>query len=306
VSAPAYLRVVLTTDCSLACHYCHAEGDPPGGPGPQSLPLDDAVDAILFGVGQGVRKVKLLGGEPLLYRQLPELIRRVRAAAPSVDLSLITGGVVTPDRVDAAFESGLNRMNVSIHGWSPEEMARRTCRSRAHGLRTRVLERVLSWRRPLKLNYVVTEPAGENADLGALLAWAVDTNAVVAPLDDLNDLNAGAADLMALVRRLRGEPAESWEEADPCSLPTRRWRYTDGLIVEFKDRRLGDLALWPACRTCLRRASCGEGIHAVRVAHDGLFHPCLPRRDLGRPLLRVLRVEGHCAAVRQWIALGAR
>ena len=75
--------------------------------------------------------------------------------------------------------------------------------------------------------------------------------------------------------------ADSRPEPDPASLPTERLSWGDGLVVEVKDHRLGDVAPWKACTGCPKRARCGEGIHAVRLSHTGVLRPCMDRPDLG-------------------------
>jgi hypothetical protein len=78
--------------------------------------------------------------------------------------------------------------------------------------------------------------------------------------------------------------------------------WADGLRVEVKDRRLGDLAPWAACAACPRRARCREGIFALRLTHDGWLRPCMDRPDLGVPVGAVFETEGEAAAERAWVA----
>lgn len=270
-----YLRVVVTTRCPLACTYCHAEGAPPDALG--ELPLNELVDLLDVAIGRGVRKIKLLGGEPLARKDLPELIAAV--ARPGVDLSLITSGAVRAERVDACFAAGLSRANLSIHGWTEAGFAARAQRPHAYALRAAVLERLLAHRRFLKLNYVWRGP-DDDADLAALLAWAAGKPVTVGLLDELS-LGLGHRPLMDALARLRGPWASATPEPDPNSLPTTILRWNDGLAVEVKDHRLGDVAPWKACATCPVRARCGEGVHALRLTHTGALRPCMDRPDLG-------------------------
>lgn len=284
-----YLRVVVTTRCPLACTYCHAEGAPPDKRG--ELPLDELVALIRVAIDQGVRKIKLLGGEPLARRDLPELIAAV--ARPGVDLSLITSGAVPADRVDACFAAGLGRANLSIHGWTEGAFAARAGRPGAFALRAAVLERLLAHRRFLKLNYVWRGP-GDDADLAALLDWAAGRPVVIGLLDELS-LNLGHHPLEKALERLRGPWSEATPEPDPHSLPTLRLRWSDGLDVEVKDHRLGEVAPWRACAACPLRARCGEGVHALRLTHTGALRPCMDRPDLELDLRAALRA-GHAGA----------
>jgi cyclic pyranopterin phosphate synthase len=293
---PSYLRVVVTARCSLACAYCHQEGDPAtamaGGLDTERLLalLDVALD-------QGIRKLKLLGGEPLLRRDLPAVIAHLRGRAPHLDLSLITGGAVDPARLDACFDAGLSRANLSVHGWSLEAFRARTARGAPqHAQRQRVLEALLRRGRFLKLNYVWRGPA-DDADLAGLLDHAAGLPVVVSVLDDLSDPGLSAAQVLAALTRLRGLAAASALEEDPHSLSTLRLRWSDGLEVEVKDQRLGAVAPWSPCGACPARARCREGIWALRLSHDGRLRPCMDRPDLGVDLLGAL---GRGAAAGTW------
>ncbi len=282
--APTYLRVVLTNACPLQCAYCHQEGDRAGTP--PTLTAADRIRMIDASVRAGVDKVKFLGGEPLVSRDLPTIVAALRALHPTLDISMITSGVAAPERLDAAFDAGLSRANLSIHGWSLEAFARRKGSRRAHALRQANLEALLRRGRPLKLNFVWSNE-DDSEDLAALLDWAAGRALVVNVLDDLNE-DLDAARILAVVTTLRGAPESTYIEPDPSSLDTLHLRWADGLVVELKHQQLGALAPWSACATCPMRARCREGIHAVRLSNDGILRACMDRADIGLPLAPLL------------------
>lgn len=298
LGAPKYLRVVVTRRCPLSCTYCHAEGDP----GTDTLRPTNAERAalILVGASLGVRKVKFLGGEPLVDQGLPDLVRRLRADDATLDLSVITSGVAGPDRIDALFDAGLSRANLSVHGFDLDAFARRGGTPRMHALRDGSLERLITHGRPLKLNYVYSGPDDE-PDLDRLLTWAAPRPVVVNVLDELG-ADLGPSAVLEAVRRLRGPEADLRVEPDAMSLDTLRLSWTDGLEVEVKHQRLGELAPWKACATCPLRARCGEGIHAFRLDFEGVLRPCMDRPDLRLPLLPLLRERGPVAVRDAWAA----
>lgn len=296
---PRYLRVVVSAQCPLACAFCHREGDPAKPGMARGLPADDLVELSSIGIELGVDKLKLLGGEPLLRRDLPEVVRKLRARAPGVDLSVITAGVVPVDRIDRLFEAGLSRCNVSIHGFSERAFAARGQRPALFEARERFLAAVLAHGRPTKLNYVYTGTDDES-DLGALLAWAAERDVVVNVLDDLSKPDLGPEVLIAAVTRLRSMPAWVRVEDDPASLPTLRLCFADGLEVEIKHERLGARAPWTSCDGCRVRSRCREGIHALRLGHVGVLRPCMDRPDLGVNVRSAFHVGGRDAAKATW------
>ncbi|NOY27948.1 MAG: radical SAM protein [Oligoflexia bacterium] len=299
LQGPTYLRVVVNARCSLACRYCHREGDPATA---RSGGLDTAELCALLDVAlsHGIRKLKLLGGEPLLRPDLPQIVSHLRRADPDLDLSLITGGAVSLSRLNDCFDAGLSRANLSIHGYGLRAFTARTNRGPgAYALRQAVLHSLLDRGRFLKLNFVWRGP-GDDADLGVLLDHAASWPVVVGVLDDLGDPSLGPDAIQAAVRRVHGDPVATHPEPDPHSLPTLRLCFADGLTVEVKDHHLGELAPWSSCVSCPARAACREGILALRLSHEGHLRPCMDRPDLGTDLIAALRAGGSSAASECW------
>jgi len=294
-----YLRVVATTKCPMSCTYCHMEGDP-HRPGTAPALDGDTLEALLrVGVRAGLRKLKFLGGEPLVRADLPDVIREVRRVGPTVDLSVITAGVTLPGMLEAVLAAGLDRVNVSVHGFGLPAFMRRGGKLPMWHRRNEFLRQVLGTGRPLKLNYVLS---GEDdvEDLAALLAEATAWPAVVNVLDDLSDPKASPARVVETLVRLRGEPDERVTVPDPDSLPTTHLLWLDGLRVEVKDSHLGAVAPYRACGPCPKRAQCREGIVALRLTHDGRLQPCMDRPDLSLDLVGALRAGGEDAAFESW------
>ena len=273
----------MTTRCPLRCPFCHREGDPQRPDAPRELPADVLRAALRAAAAAGIRKFKLLGGEPLSRADLPEVVADLRRAAPDADVSMVTSGVGPLSRLRALLAAGLVRANVSIHGWSPAAFSTRGGTAAMHRLRGEVLRALLDHGAPLKLNYVWCGPE-DDADLSALLDWAAPRPVVANVLDDLHDPDASAGDVRAVLERLRGRWVSDWADDDPDSLPTTHLRWHDGLVAEVKTSQLGHLAPWRACATCPVRPRCREGIYALRLTHDGRLQLCMDRPDLSLPL----------------------
>ena len=166
---PTYLRTVVTTACPLSCSYCHMEGDPHQAGTARQLDPETLDACLQVAAAAGIRKFKFLGGEPLVRRDLPERVARLRQVTRAAALSIITSGVASVSTVENLFAAGLDRMNVSIHGYSlPAFTARSRLPARHHAQRAEVLAFLVRLGRPLKLNYVYSGPQDE-ADLG--ICW---------------------------------------------------------------------------------------------------------------------------------------
>ncbi len=294
-----YLRVAVTGRCNLRCPYCHREGHPESVRAAVGLPAERLMACIEVAARVGIRKLKLLGGEPLLRPDLPELVAAARRLAPDLDISLITAGVADPALVPALVAAGLDRINVTLHGFTIEAFSRcAPSAALAHGRRAAFLDAVLASGRPTKLNYIYGGP-DDAADLQSLLSFAAPRGVLVNVLDDLTrDLSW--RDVADVLKRLRGDPNRIVTDHDPFSLTTQHWSWEDGLRVEIKDQSLGALAPYRACRSCDTRARCREGIHALRLTVAGRLVPCMDGRGLDLPLADIVAGDGPTAAAAAW------
>jgi len=110
---PAYLRLSVTSRCNLRCVYCR--------PGTASV-ANETRDAfspkelgllVRCAVDEGVRKVRVTGGEPLVRDDLPEIVRAV-ASAGVHETTLTTNGIGLDARGDSLKRAGLTRVNISL------------------------------------------------------------------------------------------------------------------------------------------------------------------------------------------------
>lgn len=288
---PSYLRVVATTRCNYQCSYCHMEGDPHQSGSAYELDGQLLSDCLTVMARAGMAKIKFLGGEPLLRRDLPEVVTKLRAVAPQADLSIITAGAVPARLHQQLFEAGLDRINVSIHGFGPEAFALRNPNPKQHARRQDFLTSLLLTERPVKLNYVYSGPA-DDEDLMGLLRWASARRVLVNILNNLEDQALGPAHIMDWLIERFGHPNAATTDHDPHSLDTVHLSWSTGLKVEVKVLQLGTIKPWASCWSCPVQERCREGIFAMRLTHDGMLVPCMDRPDLGMALAATVKVCG--------------
>ena len=116
------LRVSVIETCNYRCPYCMPEGLTPEESAldrSQRLSFDEIETAVRSFVRLGVRKVRLTGGEPLLRRNLPDLVARLAAIPGIEDLALTTNGSLLASRAVALREAGLHRITVSLDALDP-------------------------------------------------------------------------------------------------------------------------------------------------------------------------------------------
>ncbi|MCW2919199.1 MAG: molybdenum cofactor biosynthesis protein [Actinomycetia bacterium] len=122
------LRVSLTDKCNLRCTYCMPAEGLEWLPKPQLLTDDEVVRLVRIGVEHlGITEVRYTGGEPLLRRGLPEIVRATAALMPRPQVSLTTNGIGLDRLAATLHEAGLDRVNVSL-----DTLDRETFRTLAH------------------------------------------------------------------------------------------------------------------------------------------------------------------------------
>jgi cyclic pyranopterin phosphate synthase len=164
-----YLRISVTDRCNLRCTYCMpSEGVDPVPHG-DILTYEEFLRVTRVAVGEGIRKVRVTGGEPLIRRGIVPFLRELAAIPGVEDLSLTTNGLLLAEMARELQAAGLRRVNVSLDTLQPKTFEQIT---RRPGLE-RVLAGLAAARaaglRPIKVNVVAMRGTndGEILDFAA-------------------------------------------------------------------------------------------------------------------------------------------
>jgi GTP 3',8-cyclase len=122
------LRISVTDRCNLRCQYCMPEEDYVWLPREDLLHFEEIGTLVDLFVELGVDKVRLTGGEPLLRRDLPALVRILAGRAAIRDLAITTNGVLLAPVAPALKAAGLHRVTVSLDTLRPERFTALTRR----------------------------------------------------------------------------------------------------------------------------------------------------------------------------------
>lgn len=109
-----YLRVSVTDRCNLRCVYCMPEAGLPWIAKPDVLSFDEIASIVRAAASVGVRSIRLTGGEPLIRRDLDQLVAQIAAIPGIDDIALSTNGLQLEAQAPALAAAGLNRVNVSL------------------------------------------------------------------------------------------------------------------------------------------------------------------------------------------------
>ncbi len=116
-----YVRLSVTDRCDLRCFYCMPKGFNDFEEPEDWLTFDEIERVISAFTSLGINKVRITGGEPLVRKNLPELTRRLSKVSGVEDMSLSTNAVKLAKFAKPLFESGVQRLNVSLDCVNPEK-----------------------------------------------------------------------------------------------------------------------------------------------------------------------------------------
>ncbi len=109
-----YLRIAVTDRCNLRCTYCMPEEGIEPKRHEEILSMEEIIRLVRILAGEGIRKVRLTGGEPLVRKNIEALIRGIRAVDGIEEISLTTNGILLEKMAVSLKEAGLDRANVSL------------------------------------------------------------------------------------------------------------------------------------------------------------------------------------------------
>ena len=259
------LRISVTDRCNLRCQYCMPEEDYVWLAREDILQFEEVGALVDVFADLGVDKVRLTGGEPLLRRDLADLVRLLARKPRIRDLALTTNGVLLAEHAPALRAAGLHRVTVSLDTLRPERfraLTRRPSHAQVlEGLRavsaagfsgtkvdTVVMRGVNEDELADLIEYGKTVPAEvrfiEYMDVGGATRWSME--AVVSRAEMLKSLERRYGRIDSVI--------------EPSSAPADRYRLPDGTVFGIISSTTA-----PFCESCDRS----------RLTADGLWYLCL-------------------------------
>lgn len=286
-----YLRISITDRCNERCLYCLPEGYHGWAQRPDHLTVEEILRLVRVAAGLGFRKFRLTGGEPLVRRDVPEIVRGM-AAIPGVEtIGLSTNGTRLAALARPLREAGVRSVNISLDALDPELYRRITGGDVATvlaGIRAAVdagFERV-------KLNTVLLRGLNE-AELWPLILFAAEHGL---PLRFIELMPVSRADVLTEANFLPVTELMEQLRAREHLIPQLDHRLGHGPAKYYRLERTGALVGFIGaitnqhfCETCNR----------IRLTADGKIRPCLGNHgevDL-RTALRNHASEAELAAL---------
>ena len=163
-----YLRISLTDKCNLRCAYCNPIDLPKGYfAGAQRMTVEEIDQIVAVFVKEGVKKIRLTGGEPLVRKDAQEIIERI--SKYPVELAISTNGVLVDKYIDIFKYAGIQSVNVSLDSLTREKFFAITKRDEFN----RILDNIyllLQKGFRVKINVVVMKGVNDN-ELNDFIKW---------------------------------------------------------------------------------------------------------------------------------------
>ncbi|WP_101021815.1 GTP 3',8-cyclase MoaA [Helicobacter pylori] len=260
-----YIRVSVTKQCNFRCQYCMPTTPLDFFDDEELLPLDNVLEFLKIAIDEGVKKIRITGGEPLLRKGLDEFIAKLHAYNKEVALVLSTNGFLLKKMAKDLKNAGLSRVNVSLDSLKSDRVLKI---SQKDALKNALegIEESLKVGLKLKLNTVVVKSVNDDEIL-ELLEYAKNRHIQIRYIEFMENTHA-----KSLVKGLKEEEildliAQKYKiietekpKQGSSKIYTLENGYQFGIIAPHSD---------DFCQSCNR----------IRLASDGKICPCLYYQD---------------------------
>jgi cyclic pyranopterin phosphate synthase len=271
------LRIAVTRRCNLRCDYCHREGEQKRlEASAEEMAVDEIVRIAEIAVSLGITRIKLTGGEPLMRKDLCEIVKGIAGIAGLKDLSMTTNGTMLGFMAQELRACGLRRVNISLPTLNADVYHKLT-----EGRIQNVLEGVRAAGNagfyPVKLNMVVLSHINVG-HIPEMIDFARQTGTVL-QLIELDPVNVSRGYYSTHHKSLDEQEAMLKEKA--LSVETRRFMHNRRIyrLPDATVEVVHPIENSEFCMHCTR----------LRVTSDGKLKPCLMRNDNLVDLLTPMR-----------------
>jgi len=261
-----YLRISITDRCNLRCRYCMPEEGIPLISHDDILTYEEILRIVRVFAGEGISKVRLTGGEPLVRKGIVDFISRLSQIKEIKDLSLTTNGILLKKFAQDLKQAGLKRINISLDSLNRERFYQITRKDNFEQVWAGIEETLRVGLSPIKINMVAIKGLND---------------------DEIESFARLTLHLPLTVRYIEYMPSgngEEWKESDILTIPQIKsrlenigklipipWDLWDGPAKRFRiEGAVGEIGLIGAvsshfCRECNR----------IRLTPDGKIRTCL-------------------------------
>ncbi|MCG2634349.1 MAG: GTP 3',8-cyclase MoaA [Gammaproteobacteria bacterium] len=273
-----YVRISVTDQCDLRCDYCLPKGFKDFEEPENWLTFDEITRVTKAFTELGVGRIRLTGGEPLVRKNFPDLVKKLGQLPQLEDLSLSTNAVKLGKVAGELKAHGLHRINVSLDSLDPKQFAAITGGGKLHKVLDGLMAAKAAGLGPIKINMVAMKGVNDH-EIGEMLEFCIEHEFTLRLIETMPMGTTGrsATDRYLDLQPVRAQLAERYgliPDIMPGGGPARYMR------VVGSDSRIGFI-------TPISQHFC-ESCNRVRLSVDGTLYLCLGQNDRFelRPMLR--------------------
>lgn len=259
------LRITLTNRCNVNCIYCHHDGMRSSK---NEMTPDEIYRICKVAKEIGVRKIRLSGGEPLIRKDIVEIVSKI-ASLDFKDISMTSNGILLEKYAKDLKEAGLDRVNVSLDTLNPKTYEFITKKDYLKKAKEGILKSVEVGLYPVKINMVIMKDINEH-EIKEMFEFCKDNNMVLQLIELIESENCDDDKFSAeyhykldMVEDRLADIADDVRERE--FMQGRKKYYIKGGEIEV----VKPVDNSKFCANCTR----------LRVTPDGKIKPCLLRND---------------------------
>ncbi|MEA3374439.1 MAG: GTP 3',8-cyclase MoaA [Campylobacterota bacterium] len=256
-----YLRVSVTERCNFRCQYCMPEKPFSWVPKENLLKFEELFEFMKVAIDEGVKKIRITGGEPLLREDLDKFIKMIYDYEPSIDLAMTSNAFLLKGTAQKLKDAGLKRINVSIDTLKPE-VAQEIAQKDVLGSVLEGVEEALKVGLKVKVNMVPMKGINDS-EIIDVLEYCKARGMSIRFIEYMENSHASvdikgmkSSELLELIRQHADFEDEGFDGHSPSHYYKMKDGYRFGIIEPYGD---------DFCKTCNR----------IRLTAEGQLIPCL-------------------------------
>ncbi|MEM3566539.1 MAG: GTP 3',8-cyclase MoaA [Candidatus Bathyarchaeia archaeon] len=260
------LRIALTKPCNLHCSFCHAEGEEKTAENTTEMTVEEVVRISKIAVGLGISRIKLTGGEPLLRKDILQIVKGLASIPGLEELSMTTNGTLLEPLAKELKANGLKRVNINLPTIDGETY-RKLTGGRLEDVLNGVRAAVEAGLNPVKLNMLVLKGVNDS-QVPEMINFARKVDAVL-QLIELEPVNISSEYYAAYHKPLNEYDEMLKQKA--IKIEARKHMQNRHIyhLPDVKVEVVHPIENTDFCWHCTR----------LRLTSDGKLKPCLMRND---------------------------
>ncbi|MEM1563671.1 MAG: GTP 3',8-cyclase MoaA [Candidatus Bathyarchaeia archaeon] len=270
------LRIALTKPCNLHCSFCHAEGEDKSAGKTTEMTAEEIVRISKVAVSLGISRIKLTGGEPLLRKDILQIVKGLASIPGLEELSMTTNGTLLEPLAKELKVNGLKRVNINLPTIDGETYCKLTG-GKLENVLGGVRAAVDAGLNPVKLNMLILKGVNDS-QVSEMINFAKDVGAVL-QLIELEPVNISSEYYAAYHK-----PLDEYEEMlkqKAVKIEARKYMQNRHIyhLPDVKVEVVHPIENTDFCWYCTR----------LRLTSDGKLKPCLMRNDNTVDILTPMR-----------------